>query len=212
MPEITLEEYELMNRILSDTRTGWWKADYRLQTYFFSKQIMELTGLPSDRLSFADFLNRIRTDFRFRIGEEIATLEQPYVYDMTFPILCPKGEIWIHIKKLHQEKNAHGDSIITGSIQIVDSPETTKSEQAAALRINNLLYQLNNISYTLLSFLQNNNTSEIINKILQDILQVFKAGRAYIIEYDSEIKTQTCTFEVVDNNIEKEQTLITDHR
>ena len=82
MPEITLEEYELMNRILSDTRTGWWKADYRLQTYFFSKQIMELTGLPSDRLSFADFLNRIRTDFRFRIGEEIATLEQPYVYDM----------------------------------------------------------------------------------------------------------------------------------
>ena len=195
MPEITLEEYELMNRILSDTRTGWWKADYRLQTYFFSKQIMELTGLPSDRLSFADFLNRIRTDFRFRIGEEIATLEQPYVYDMTFPILCPKGEIWIHIKKLHQEKNAHGDSIITGSIQIVDSPETTKSEQAAALRINNLLYQLNNISYTLLSFLQNNNTSEIINKILQDILQVFKAGRAYIIEYDSEIKTQTCTFE-----------------
>ena len=123
---------------------------------------MELTGLPSDRLSFADFLNRIRTDFRFRIGEEIATLEQPYVYDMTFPILCPKGEIWIHIKKLHQEKNAHGDSIITGSIQIVDSPETTKSEQAAALRINNLLYQLNNISYTLLSFLQNNNTSEII--------------------------------------------------
>ena len=95
MPEITLEEYELMNRILSDTRTGWWKADYRLQTYFFSKQIMELTGLPSDRLSFADFLNRIRTDFRFRIGEEIATLEQPYVYDMTFPILCPKGEIWI---------------------------------------------------------------------------------------------------------------------
>ena len=210
MPEITLEEYELMNRILSDTRTGWWKADYRLQTYFFSKQIMELTGLPSDRLSFADFLNRIRTDFRFRIGEEIATLEQPYVYDMTFPILCPKGEIWIHIKKLHQEKNAHGDSIITGSIQIVDSPETTKSEQAAALRINNLLYQLNNISYTLLSFLQNNNTSEIINKILQDILQVFKAGRAYIIEYDSEIKTQTCTFEVVDNNIEKEQTLITD--
>ena len=67
---------------------------------------------------------------------------------MTFPILCPKGEIWIHIKKLHQEKNAHGDSIITGSIQIVDSPETTKSEQAAALRINNLLYQLNNISYT----------------------------------------------------------------
>ena len=62
MPEITLEEYELMNRILSDTRTGWWKADYRLQTYFFSKQIMELTGLPSDRLSFADFLNRIRPD------------------------------------------------------------------------------------------------------------------------------------------------------
>ncbi|MFR3331742.1 MAG: ATP-binding protein [Odoribacter splanchnicus] len=124
--------------------------------------------------------------------------------------MCSIEEIWIHIKKLHQEKNAYGDSIITGSIQIVDSPETTKSEQAAALRINNLLYQLNNISYTLLSFLQNNNTSEIINKILQDILQVFKAGRAYIIEYDSGIKTQTCTFEVVDNNIEKEQTLITD--
>ena len=104
MPEITLEEYELMNRILSDTRTGWWKADYRLQTYFFSKQIMELTGLPSDRLSFADFLNRIRTDFRFRIGEEIATLEQPYVYDMTFPILCPKGEFGFISKNFIRKK------------------------------------------------------------------------------------------------------------
>ena len=51
MPEITLEEYELMNRILSDTRTGWWKADYRLQTYFFSKQIME-TAEKSCQLSF----------------------------------------------------------------------------------------------------------------------------------------------------------------
>ena len=128
MPEITLEEYELMNRILSDTRTGWWKADYRLRP-IFSKQIMELTGLPSDRLSFADFLNRIRTDFRFRIGEEIATLEQLYVYDMTFPDSLPERRNLIHIKKLHQEKNAHGDSIITGSIQIVDSPETTKSSK-----------------------------------------------------------------------------------
>ncbi len=128
MPEITLEEYELMNRILSDTRTGWWKADYRLRP-IFSKQIMELTGLPSDRLSFADFLNRIRTDFRFRIGEEIATLEQLYVYDMTFLILCPKGEIWFISKNFIRKKNAHGDSIITGSIQIVDSPETTKSSK-----------------------------------------------------------------------------------
>ena len=104
MPEITLEEYELMNRILSDTRTGWWKADYRLQTYFFSKQIMELTGLPSDRLSFADFLNRIRTDFRFRIGEEIATLEQPYVYDMTFPILARKEKFGFISKNFIRKK------------------------------------------------------------------------------------------------------------
>ena len=70
------------------------------------------------------------------------------------------------------------------------------------------LHQQNNISRSLAHFLQTEDTNEVIYKILQDILEQYKAGRAYIIEYDWEKNVQNYTFEVTAEGVSPQQTLI----
>ena len=44
------------------------------------------------------------------------------------------------------------------------------SENADSLQVNSLLYQQNSLSYSILAFLQSDDITQIINKILADLL------------------------------------------
>nr|WP_239060744.1 GAF domain-containing protein [Bacteroides sp. 519] len=120
--------------------------------------------------------------------------------EKTFPLETTNGVVWIKTKSV--SKNA--DNTIVGYLQVIENPEKTNPKKVAPLRINNLLYQLNNISKILLSFLQAKDPDKIVNEILGDILKQFKAGRTYIFEYDWDEGTQTNTYEVVDENVKPE--------
>ena len=63
--------------------------------------------------------------------------------------------------------------------------------------INNLLYRQNSISHSLSHFLKDESVASGIYEILKDILDFFRAGRAYIFEYNENYTSQTCTYEVV---------------
>ena len=63
--------------------------------------------------------------------------------------------------------------------------------------INNLLYRQNSISHSLSHFLKDESVASGIYEILKDILDFFRAGRAYIFEYNEDYTSQTCTYEVV---------------
>ncbi|MDR0972563.1 MAG: response regulator [Prevotellaceae bacterium] len=69
-------------------------------------------------------------------------------------------------------------------------------------RITALLHQLADVSTILLAFLKDKDPDKVIHEILRSVLSQFQAGRAYIFEYDWEGKTQTNTYEVVDEGIE----------
>lgn len=205
MKQNITEEAGLIQRILEENKIGWWKADYREQMYYFSANIKRITGLAHNTLSFKDFKNIIREDFRLRIIKEIDNITDRTLFDQTFPIHTPKGEIWLHTKKIDVTHNEEGIHYAAGSIQCIENPEETQIDKASFLRTNNLLFQLNSISHTLLSFLKTSDPTAVINKILKDVLKLFKGGRAYIFEYDYANQTQSCIFEVVDENIEPEQ-------
>lgn len=200
-----IEENKMLRRILNDAKIGWWKADFTLQSYIVSDYIKNLTGVKSNVVGFKDLLNMVREDYKLRITKEIKTFYNQHIYDQVFPILCPNGEIWIRSKIVYQETKEDNNLIITGFIQQVANPEITQPDKASILRMNNLLYQLNSISHTLLSFPKSKEPESVISRILEEILKQFKGGRAYIIEYDQNNKTQTCTYEVTDQGIEAEQ-------
>lgn len=198
-----IEENKMLRRILNDAKIGWWKANLTKKTYIVSDYIKNLIGIKSNSIGFEDMLDMVREDYKLRISKEIENIFNQY--DQLFPILCPTGEVWIRSKIVYRETDDDNTPIITGFIQEIPNPEITQPDKAFILRINNLLYQLNSISHTLLSFPKSRNPESVISRILKEILKQFKGGRAYIIEYDLNNKTQTCTYEVTDKGIEAEQ-------
>ena len=148
------EEKKTIDRILTDLKIGWWKVDHEKKGYVLSDIAVKMLKLDSNIIRFKTFTEMIREDYRARIMKEIENIENQYLYDQTFPIQTPSGEIWLRSKIIHKETDEKGNSSISGFIQIIPNPEVTQPEKASLLRINNLLYQLNTISHTLLSFLQ----------------------------------------------------------
>ena len=199
-----MNENEIIGRILSDAKIGWWKADFKRRTYIFSDYFRDLLGFSQSEIPFEEFIGYVRPEFRDRLRSEFDTYANQFIYDRSIPVRTPKGEIWIRAKVIDRITQEDGSVIHIGYAQIVPGEDIPENEESV-LRTNDLLYQLNSISHTLLSFLHAESVDEIIRKILGDILKLFKGGRAYIIEYDLENKTQTCTYEVADKNVSQEQ-------
>ena len=78
------------------------------------------------------------------------------------------------------------------------------NENIDFLQVNSLLYQQNSISYSLLAFLQSDDITQIINKILADLLKQTKGDRTYIFEINREHKVQSCLYEATAEGISQE--------
>ncbi|MDD6210579.1 MAG: ATP-binding protein [Bacteroidales bacterium] len=167
-----------------------------------------MLGINSNIIGFDELIDMIREDYRARIKKEFETLSFQSIYDQIFPFFTPSGEKWVHSKVISQN-DITDKSEITGYIQVIANPETNYEDKASLMRLNNKLFQLNSISYSLLSLLKSDSTEAVINKILKDILTQFKGGRSYIIEYDWEKQTQSCTYEITDKDIHKERDFLT---
>lgn len=184
-----------LNRLMDMAKWGWWKADFNTKSYICSEFLVKLLGLKSDELSFYEFGKLIQEDCRERISQEFASIKIQGFYEQTFPLQTQYGELWVRSKLDRKETDENGHLIAWGFLQCLTNPQEIKTEKALE-KFNIRLHQQNNISRLLLSFLQTENTSEIINKILQNLLEQYKAGRTYIIECDWENHVQRCNFEV----------------
>lgn len=180
-----------MNR----AKIGWWKADFHDKIYICSDYIIKLLGLDSEIISFEDFRQLIHKDYRNMITREFASIKLADIYDQTFPLQTPYGEIWVHSQLGEKETDTNGHLIAWGFIQYITDPHEIKTEKALE-KFNIHLHQQNNISRSLLAFLKTEDTREVICKILENLLEQFHGSRAYIVEYDWEKQRQNCTFEV----------------
>lgn len=195
----------MLNRILTDLNAGWWKFNKKNLQFTFSGYIEELLKLDTNVLSFEELIEMVRKDYREKL---LQTRENAFYAERIFPLMYENEEIWIRSKYLGKDTESSNEDTEFGYFQLMPNPEMVSPEKAASLRLNNLLYQLNSVSQILLSFLKSDNTEEIINQLLSDILKQFSAGRTYIFEYDWENETQSCTYEIVDKNIKPEKDIL----
>lgn len=195
---------EKLQQLLNMSQWGWWKADFNTHQYTCSEYIVKFLELESDMLTFKDFMMLIREDFRIRITNEFTSINEQNIYEQTFPITTKYGDKWIHSKLGQKEYDEDGHLIAWGFLQTVPPPQENGDEQTLQ-KVNNLLYQQNSISRSLLSFLKTENTNEVINKILRDILILFEGSRVYIFEYDWEKYLQSCIYEVNGRDISPQQ-------
>ena len=188
-------------KLMSLARVGWWEADFRKRIYICSDFLVDLLGLKSDTVSFEEFRLLIREDFRDRISNEFASILVQEVYEQVFPIYTRYGVTWVRSKLGEKNTDINDNLRAFGFIQCIEDRDEILSYESSLQRVNSLLYQQNSISCSLVSFLKEENITNVIHKILGDILRLFRKGRAYIFKYDWERQVQSCIYEVVDADV-----------
>ncbi|MCB6971970.1 MULTISPECIES: sensor histidine kinase [Butyricimonas] len=182
--------------LMKKARMGWWEADFKRQCYVCSEFIRDLFGLGEDGvISFEDFRGFIREDYRLRTVNEFVFGKTQNVYDQVYPVEVHGEIIWLRVKLCSKEVDEEGFMRTFGFMECLDVPESMDTSTTALQRVNNLFVQQNSISRSLLSLLRSDDQSGVVNKILGDIMQYYPEGCTYIIEYDWEKKTQTCSYE-----------------
>ena len=186
-----------LRELLNDARIGWWEADFGARCYRCSGFIRDLLGLGEDGIiSFEDFRGFIREDYRVRTLNLFSFGKNRNVYDEAYPIVVNGQDIWVRIKLCSQHKDAKGAILKTsGLLECLDIDEKARPKSSDRRRLDNLLTQLNGISFSLQSLLRAPDMGFVVNKILGEILQAYSAGCTYIVEYDREKKTQSCRYE-----------------
>lgn len=204
MKEQTNYDYEKYVQIAQMAKMGWWESDLKNQEYICSDFIVDLLGLEGNRISFTEFHQRIREDHRLRLKNEYLSLSNLQTYEQMFPIRAKDGEIWVYSKISFQKPDKEGYRNMTGFLQYIDRPIDNSNGNIDFLQVSSLLYQQNNISYSLLAFLQYDDVNQVINETLEDILKQFQGDRTYIVEIDRKKQVQSCTYEAVAKGISKE--------
>ena len=206
-PNIDCEKYR---QIAQMAKMGWWESDLKNRQYICSDFIIDLLGLESDRISFEDFHRRIREDHRRRLRNEYFSLTNIETYEQMFPIRAKNEDIWVYSKISFKQPDEEGYKNMIGYLQCIDKQTGETSENADSLQVNSLLYQQNSLSYSLLAFLQSDDITQIINKILADLLKQTKGDRTYIFEIDREHKIQSCIYEATAEGISQELDFLQD--
>lgn len=205
MKEQTNYDYEKYVQIAQMAKMGWWESDLKNQEYICSDFIVDLLGLEGNRISFTEFHQRIREDHRLRLKNEYLSLSNLQTYEQMFPIRVKDGEIWVYSKISFQKPDKEGYRNMTGFLQYIDRPIDNSNGNIDFLQVSSLLYQQNNISYSLLAFLQCDDVTQVINETLGDLLKQFQGDRIYIFEINRKEQRQDCTYEATAEGISKEQ-------
>ncbi|MBQ4279700.1 MAG: response regulator [Rikenellaceae bacterium] len=190
-----------LKRLMDAARLGWWEADFNRQMYYISDYMIDLFGFDRNEITFDEFLTVVREDHRSRIAAEFYAVRSKEEYDQTFPVYSEQGVVWIHAWLVDRRVDPDGNVVTLGSAQCVSDPGARADGERTVRRLNNLMYQQKSISESLLAFLSLEDSSEVIDKMLRDVLTQFGGGRVCLFEYDHEARMQTCTYEVSDHGV-----------
>lgn len=202
--ESSEEDYGRLQELVSIARLGWWEADFNEGVYYCSEFLIDLLNLEGEKISFKDFSELIREDYRERIRAEFQAFKMMDIYEQVFPIQTKYGMMWVSTKVGNKKIAKNGHTRILGMLQCISRQRMNTQEQTMN-RLNSLLYQLNGISRLLLNFLHSDDVTEVINKILSDVLHQFNGDCTYIVEYDKTDATQCCTYEITASGISSER-------
>ena len=184
-----------LEELVSMAKMGWWEADFTEQVYYCSDFVADLLGLDDDKISFKDFRYVIHEDYRERVLAEFQSFKMMDIYEQIFPIYSKYGITWVSTKVGKKRITEEGHIRVLGAFQCI-SRQRMNIQKKTVDRLNDLLYQLNGISRSLLDFLHSDDTTQIINKILGDVLHQFNGDRTYIVEYDRVNRLQSRTYEM----------------
>lgn len=199
-----------LRQLVSMARLGWWEADFSEGVYYCSEFVADLLGIEGDKISFKDFGNLICENYRERVLEEFRSFKMMEVYEQVFPIHSKYGIMWVSTKVGDKSITEDGHVRVLGVLQCISRQRMNIQEQTVD-RLNFLLSRLNGISRSLLDFLHSDDITQVINKILREVLGQFQGDRTYIFEFDKKSCSQICTYEITADGIQHRTELMQPH-
>ena len=198
-----------LQQLVSMARIGWWEVDFDEGVYYCSEFVADLLGIEGNKISAKDFTNLICENYRERILEEFRSFRMMEIYEQVFPIHSKYGMMWVSTKVGEKRITKEGHVRVMGMLQCISRQRMNMQEQTVD-RLNSLLSRLNGISKSLLDFLHSDDITLVINKILKEVLRQFQADRTYILEFDRELHTEVCTYEIAVEGIKERKVLLSE--
>lgn len=192
----------MLQEILWDTKIGWWKVDMARRVLLLSDYLCKTIGTEESEIGYDRFLQSVGEPFRASLKSLMSTDASLFSAEQIFSLCGPRGEVWFRWKVLRRETAADKGLVVSGYAQEISEREALPVDLCSIERMNTLLYRLNNISHTLLSFLHIGSIDEAINKVLTDVLKIFRGSRTYIAEFDWDNRRHIYTYEVTDKGVE----------
>lgn len=172
---------------------GQWEAETEKGLFTCSDYVAKLLELEDKTLDINHFYRMIREDYRARVIASVSSASVTHTSQLAFPVYLKNKILWISIRfRKDKEKNR-----VIGVLFSVDNRELNMSELTTHGAVKNLIYQLNGIATSLLTFMKDENLDDMINNILATLVTHYSAERAYIFEYYWDKGTQSCTYEAV---------------
>ncbi len=200
-----MKEHEILQAVMRDMNAGWWEADMSRRVIRMSGFLQDLLRFPTPEIGFDEFKSHIPEPYMRYSGSETCLFHGDSTLERTLPLVLPDGrQQWFVWKLIHRETALDGDMLI-GYVRPAGPAQGEGTVGPDKARIDDLLYRLTSISHTLLSLLHTGKTGDTVNKILHEVLTMFRGGRAYIIEFDWERRTHDCTYEVTADGVSSEQ-------
>jgi len=172
---------------------GWWEADIENNMFCCSDYIVGLLRLEGKSVDIGYFYKMIREDYRARVIASISLAMKTQTSQQIFPVYVENKTMWVAIRFKRSEDGFK----IMGIMHTVDDQETHMSGLTSHGTVKNLIYQLDGIAASLLTFMKSENLDDMINHILASLVTHYSAERAYIFEYYWDKGTQSCTYEAV---------------
>lgn len=178
---------------------GIWIGNFTKRTYSLSNY--EIVGLDTGILSFDDFLNMVREDYRELVASDALSFLTTGIYERAYPVITPKGEKWIQAKAFKKSTNEDGDTLIIGQFRLMENSKEIREEEVKSSFLN-VIHKQNNIASTFISFLKESNVENNVQVVLKEILSYYNANRCYIVEYDFRRGVHNCIYEVESSGVD----------
>lgn len=115
--------------LMDAAQIGWWKADYQTGEVLLSDYLTDLLGLEQAHTNLSELIPFIREDYRQHIHELFLKLREQNAFDVTFPMIVPEGEIWVHLQLVRRQSDPARVFKLFGYMQRVPVHDAGEAER-----------------------------------------------------------------------------------
>jgi signal transduction histidine kinase len=177
---------------------GWWESNSKTQMFTISENLCEIIGINNRYIPYEAFKKYVREDYWLMIQQEFFEYStgRRNFYDRTFPLITPRGELWINTHYCYHIAEPDGSF---GIIKIV-SPENIEKKEDINEFTSRFFQQMDKMTMHLSDFVTMKDEDYIIKNILQSLLDFYDADNAFMFEFNRKDSFISCTHEIKSEN------------